>query len=311
MIKVKEQIFILFLLLLAEVVAGPIPPIPEYIEFNKSKALLGRELFLDNGLSQDKTISCSSCHNLYSGADFRAKSIGIKGRVGDMNSPTVFNAVFNFKQMWNGRAKDLKEQVLLPLHNPKEMGMSNKDILNYLNSSKKYKNLFKKVYNKEPDIESFVDAIAEFEKALITPNSPFDKYLKREHNLSPKELRGYFLFKKIGCVTCHNGVNIGGNSYQKFGLIREFNRKSNTQDLYTLTRRDEDKNVFKVPTLRNIALTAPYFHNGQTKSLKEAIKVMAKYNLGFELSEDELDALEAFLKTLTGERPAILTKEFK
>ncbi len=305
MIALKRGIVIILFLVL-KIVANPVVPIPEDIEFNKLKALLGKELFLDTALSKDKTISCATCHNFQNGADFRAKSIGVEGRVGDMNSPTVFNAVFNFRQMWNGRAKNLKEQVLLPLHNPKEMAMSDKEIINYLNSNKRYKTLFKKIYHKAPDMDALADAIAEFEKALITPNSPFDRYLKREHNLSPKELKGYILFKKLGCITCHNGVNLGGNSYQKFGLIKELKRDKNTADLYSITKKEEDKNVFKVPTLRNIALTAPYFHNGSVKSLKEAINMMAEYNLGFELKKDEIEALEAFLKTLTGEKPEIL-----
>jgi cytochrome c peroxidase len=286
--------------------AEPIIPIPTTIEYDKEKALLGKRLFLDTGLSKDKKVACATCHNFKNGADFLPKSFGIMGREGFMNSPTVFNSVFNFRQMWNGAVKTLKKQVLLPLLNPREMGMTKREIVDYLNSQPIYIKLFDKIYKNKPNIDNMSDAIAEFEKALITPNSPFDQFLRREHNLSPEESNGYTLFKKRGCITCHNGINVGGNSYQKFGSIKPFKRCQNIKDLYSITSRPEDKNVFKVPTLRNIAITAPYFHHGKTKTLKEAIQIMAIHNLGFRLNDKEISDIEAFLKTLTGETPAIL-----
>jgi cytochrome c peroxidase len=290
-------------------VAEPIKPIPEKIEYNRLKARLGKKLFMDSSLSKDGKISCLSCHNFYSGADANPKSFGVDGAEGNMNSPTVFNAVFNFKQMWNGRARTLKEQVFLPLHNPKEMAIDEKKVLKYLNSSREYRELFKKIYNSPPSLESLADAIAEFEKALITPDSPFDKYLKKEHNLTPKEMKGYMLFKKLGCIICHNGVNVGGNSYQKFGLVKDSKRTDGVMDLYSITLNPFDRNIFKVPSLRNIEKTAPYFHDGHVKSLKMAIKLMAEYNFGFKLSKDDVDNIEAFLKTLTGKTPKILKEK--
>jgi cytochrome c peroxidase len=262
---------------------------------------------MDKNLSRDKKVACISCHSFESGADKRERSIGVEGEFTDLNSPTVFNSIFNFRQMWNGRVESLKEQVTLSLHSPKKMGIkSDIDILNYLRNSKEYEFLFKKVYNKSATLESFSDAIAEFEKALITPNSPFDRYLKKEHNLTPKEMAGYTLFKRLGCISCHNGINIGGNSYQKFGVAKNFSRRENSLDLYSLTLNPSDKNVFKVPTLRNVAKTAPYLHTGEIKTLKKVIIIMSEYNLGFKLSDDEVEKIEAFLKTLTGDTPKIL-----
>jgi cytochrome c peroxidase len=298
------SIFLLFFLPLFG--TEPIIPIPEKIEYNRSKALLGKRLFVDPNLSKDKSVACVNCHNFESGADTLDKSIGVNGARGNMNSPTVFNSVYNFRQMWNGAVKTLEEQVFLPLHNPKEMGMEDEKLLKYLRSQAIYQKLFHKIYKRKPNLKDMADAIAEFEKALITPNSPFDRYLKKEHNLSPKEEAGYLLFKKFGCITCHNGINIGGNSYQKFGSIRSFKRCEGVSDLYAITSNPADKNVFKVPTLRNIALSAPYFHHGKTKTLKEAIKIMAVHNLGFKLKEEEIEKIEAFLKTLTGQKPLIL-----
>jgi cytochrome c peroxidase len=293
------------------IAAKPITPLPTKIEYDRRKAQLGKKLFLDTNLSKDGTIACATCHNFKNGADFRAKSPGVFNSPGRINAPTVFNSVFNFRQMWNGRVKNLKEQVLLPFRSPKEMAMSNRDILNYLKSNKEYRKAFISIYNKEPNIENFTDAIAEFEKALITPNSPFDRYLRREHNLTPEELEGYMLFKRIGCITCHNGVNIGGNSYQKFGLIKEYKKMENTHDLYSITSDPQDRYVFKVPSLRNIILTAPYLHTGEAETLKDAIKIMSEYNLGFRLEDDEVKKIETFLKTLTGEAPVILKENYE
>ncbi|RMA97926.1 cytochrome-c peroxidase [Hydrogenothermus marinus] len=287
----------------------PIKPIPQKIDYNKEKAELGKMLFFDKNLSSDKTISCASCHDPnHGGADPRPVSTGVKGRKGYANAPTVFNSYFNFRQFWNGRAKDLKEQANGPIHNPIEMNMNKEKIEKYLRSNEFYRKMFKKVYGRKPTYEDALDAIVEFEKALITPNSKFDRYLRGEVKLSPLELKGYKLFKTLGCITCHNGINIGGNSFQKMGVIYPYVRKEKTPDRYAITYKEEDKMVFKVPSLRNIALTAPYFHDGSAKTLEEALIKMAYHNLGFTLTEEEIKALVAFLKTLTGEKPEILRK---
>jgi len=286
--------------------AGAIQPIPQTIPYDREKARLGRQLFFDPHLSRDGTVACVTCHHPDSGADTTPVSIGIAGQKGGANTPTVFNSVFNFRQMWNGHARDLKEQVRMPVHNPVEMAMDRDAIARYLGKNPRYREAFRRLYGHDPDFDTMSDAIAEFEKSLITPNCKFDRYLRHEVSLSPEELRGYKLFKRLGCVTCHNGINIGGNSYQKMGLIHPYRWHRGTPDRYALTRKEADKNIYKVPSLRNVALTAPYFHDGSAPTLREALKRMAYHNLGFELSPSEIDALLAFLKTLTGEPPATM-----
>ena len=193
-------------------------------------------------------------------------------------------------------------------HDPDEMGMDKKTLEEKINSIPKYKAIFKNVYNKDYITDDMIyDAIAEFEKALITPNCKFDRYLRGEKNaLNEKEKRGYFLFKSYGCITCHNGVNLGGNSFQKLGIFIEGIKIPRGHDRYDVTKREDDKYVYKVPTLRNIALTAPYFHDGSVKTLKEAIILMGQYNLGIKILPKDVETIEAFLKTLTGEKPEIL-----
>jgi cytochrome c peroxidase len=287
----------------------PITPIPQTIKYNKQKALLGRELFFDTKFSADETISCASCHlPAFGGADPRVVSIGVYGKKGVIQSPPVFNAVFNFRQFWNGRARDLKEQIEGPIHNPVEMGMDNQKIEKILNNSIKYKPLFKKVYNTDKiTFEMFKDAIAEFEVDLITPDCKFDKWLRGEENLTKEEYEGYMNFKKLGCINCHNGVNIGGNSFQKVGVIHPIKRSRG--DRYEITHNPFDKNIFKVPTLRNIANIAPYFHNGSAQTLKEAVNKMAYLNLGLNLSFKQTKSIVTFLKTLTGKKPKILDEK--
>ncbi|WP_456457560.1 cytochrome-c peroxidase [Nitratifractor sp.] len=283
-----------------------LPPIPLHIEYNYAKAKLGKRLFFDPKLSDDGTVSCAQCHQPQNGAEKRSVSIGIRGRKGHTNAQTIFNSVFNFRQMWNGEATNLKDQVRLPIHNPNEMAMDSSRIVRYLRRDPSYSKLFLTLYHRPATFEDMSDAIAEFEKALTTPNSRFDRYLRHETTLTPLELQGYKLFKKIGCITCHNGINLGGNSFQKIGLINPYPWRPYNPDLYALTHRENDKNVYKVPTLRNIALTAPYFHDGSVPTLREALRKMAYHNLGFVPNDEEIRSLIAFLKTLTGETPQIL-----
>ncbi|WP_457596889.1 cytochrome-c peroxidase [Hydrogenimonas sp.] len=289
---------------------APIVPIPLHVDYDKKKAELGKVLFMDPQISADKTVSCHSCHSFdHGGADPRPVSIGVHGAKGNANAPTVYNAYFNFRQFWNGRAKDLKDQANGPLHNPVEMDMVPKEIEAYLDKNPYYHEAFREIYGTNPTYDDMLDAIAEFEKALFTPNCKFDYYLRGQTELTPLEARGYRLFKTLGCITCHNGVNIGGNSFQKFGLIVPYRWKPSFPDRYDVTHNPDDRNVYKVPTLRNIALTAPYFHDGSALTLTDALKMMAYHNLGFELEEDEIVVIEAFLKTLTGETPAILRQD--
>ena len=285
----------------------PITPIPNSIVYDKNKALLGKKLFFDTILSKDRTLSCASCHSfLHGGADGKVVATGINNSQGSLNSPTVFNAVFSFSQFWNGRAKDLREQALGPIHNPIEMGLSLDEAVQRLQNDAAYQEAFFAITKRATITQDdLAQMIAEFEKTLITPNAKFDRYLLGKEKLSDEELKGYMLFKTLGCVMCHNGINIGGNSYQKLGAIIPMERKEAIDDRYALTNRESDKNVFKVPTLRNIALTAPYFHDGKVATLREAITKMLYHNLGVNLSDETVDALVAFLQTLTGDIPDI------
>jgi len=281
-------------------------PIPEHAPYNKQKAKLGEMLFFDTILSRDKTVSCASCHNPKEGwADKRPVSRGVYGRKGIIQSPTVLNARFNFRQMWDGSCKNLQDQINGPIHNPVEMDMTNKLVEKRLNSSKKYKKLFKKIYHKNYiTYKMMTNAIAEFEKALYTPECKFDMYLRGKAKLTKTEKRGFKLFKLYGCIICHNGVNIGGNSFQKIGVVHPM--KDCVGDRYSLTKNPDDRCVYKVPTLRNIALTAPYFHNASAKTLLDAVKMMGYYNLGIKINNKDAKDIVSFLKTLTGKTPKFL-----
>jgi cytochrome c peroxidase len=286
--------------------ASPIKPIPNDMKVDAKKVQLGKKLFFDPILSKDGTISCASCHDLQNGGDDGLKfSFGIGGQEGNINSPTVYNAVFNFRQFWDGRAKDLKEQVLGPIENPVEMGHSMDMIVTVLKKSSIYIKEFNNLYLDGITHKNIADAIAEFEKALITPDSPFDRYLKGDADaISAKAKEGYRLFESKGCILCHHGVNVGGNFYNKFGIYEDVN--STNLGRYNITKREEDKYVFKVPSLRNIALTAPYMHDGRMHALNDAVEFMTRHQLGRYMEAGETDAIVAFLKSLTGDIPEIV-----
>ena len=301
--KILFIFFTSFSLLIAQ---EAITPIPKNIHYNKKKAYLGKQLFFDTELSRDNSVACISCHNIYNGgADPRVVSVGFEGKRGNIQSPSVLNAVFNFKQFWNGRADDLYEQADGPLRNPVEHNMTPDLIEKRVRSNTKYLQAFKDLYSDGVTYKNVIDAIVEFEKALVTPDSKFDRYLRGETKLSKEEMEGYRLFKQYGCISCHNGVNIGGNSYAKIGMFTPYKNEREYPDLYALTRDPMDKNVFKVPTLRNIALTAPYFHDASQKTLYDAIVAMGYYNLGIEIEKKDAKLIESFLKTLTGKLPSI------
>ena len=269
------------------------------MDVDPKKVALGKDLFFDPILSQDGTVSCASCHIISEGGDDGLQfSVGIDGQLGNINAPTVLNAVFNFRQFWDGRAADLQEQAAGPIENPIEMGNTFEDLIETLNNTP-YKDRFLKIYKEGITKNSITDAIAEYEKTLITPNSPFDRYLRGEKNaLTQQQKEGYELFKLKGCIACHHGVNIGGNMYSKFGVFRD--TKSSSLGRYNVTHKERDKYLFKVPTLRNIAQTAPYFHDGRTYSLKEAVLIMTQYQLGRKISDEEVDKIVAFLHSLSG-----------
>lgn len=292
--------FLIFLITSNILFAKNIEVIPQTVEVNLKKALLGKKLFHDTRLSSNNSISCASCHDLFSGGDDNlVLPIGINGEVGTLNTPTVFNSVFNFRQFWDGRAKNLEEQALGPIENPIEMGHDFTKLVPQLEKTE-YKDEFSKIYEDGITKINIANAIAEFEKTLITPNSRFDKFLKGDEKaLTVSEKQGYSLFKDKGCITCHHGINLGGNQYNKFGTVIEADNKNLGR--YNLTKNEDDKYYFKVPTLRNIELTSPYFHDGRYKDLEKAVYEMTLVQLGRPIKKEEILNIVAFLKTLTGE----------
>ena len=287
----------------------PIQPIPISFDSDRAKIELGKKLFFEPRLSKSGWISCNSCHNLSTGgADNLPSSIGHKWLFGPINSPTVLNTKFNLAQFWDGRAKDLKEQARGPIANPMEMASNHELAVSVLQSIPEYVGWFKEVYKDEKiTIDNVADAIAAFEETLTTPNSRFDWWLKDyDDKISEFEKEGYDLFKAKGCINCHNGFGVGGNSFQKFGITKPYEKDTQTLGRYNVTKDVKDKYVFKVPLLRNIELTAPYFHDASTWNLSEAVTIMAEYQLGLTLSRDETNKIVAFLKTLTGDQPSII-----
>ncbi len=283
-------------------------PLPTKAPPADAKAQLGERLFFDKRLSRDNSLSCASCHDYArGGADQLPVSLGIDGKAGPINAPTVFNAALNFVQFWDGRAATLEEQAAGPVHNPLEMGSSWTEVVPKLQADSSYRALFAQLYpGRGISGESIVDAIASFERTLITPNSRFDRFLRGdEQALNDLERTGYRRFLDYGCASCHQGVNIGGNLYQRFGVMRDYfaGRRPTQADLgrFNVTGREEDRHVFKVPSLRNVAATPPYFHDASARTLEEAITVMGRYQLGRELPREDVAALAAFLRTLSGE----------
>jgi len=286
----------------------PIYPIPLNPVYDYNKAKLGKKLFYDTRLSGNNTINCASCHILEIGGDDNSQfSTGINGSIGNINSPTVLNAKYNISQFWDGRAKDLKEQAMGPIENPIEMGNSFKTLVKELKEDNKLLNEFNYLYKDGITKANITDAIAEFEKALTTPNGKFDKYLRGDQNAISQDAKdGYKLFKQLGCINCHNGINVGGNLYQKVGVFHKFSTKVMSLGIMSLTGNVIDKNYFRVPMLRNISQTAPYFHSGDIDTLENAVKIMANIQLGLKLPKKDVNKIVKFLKTLDGELPAII-----
>ncbi len=287
---------------------GPIQPIPLRVELDDRKVELGRRLFHETRFSSDGTISCASCHNLnLAGTDRKRFSTGVEGKIGGVNSPTVFNSGFNFKQFWNGRADSLEDQVEGPLHAENEMNSNWRTVIDLLTQDPSYASAFAEIYPDGIRSDNVKDAIAEFERSLYTPNSRFDRFLRGDDDaITSEEKAGFELFDSLGCVSCHQGVNVGGNMFETFGVMADYfaDRGDLTEaDLgrFNTTGLEEDRHVFKVASLRNVARTPPYFHDGTARRLPDAVRVMAKYNLGRTLSDEQVEKIVAFLGTLTGE----------
>ena len=289
----------------------PVRPIVAVAETNPLKVQLGFDLFHDARLSVDNTVSCASCHALETGGvDNHQYSHGVEERLGGVNAPTVYNAVYNFVQFWDGRAKTLAEQAAGPPLNPVEMASTSFDeIIAKLQGDKRYVEVFNTLYPEQGITEATItDAIEEFERTLVTPNSQFDKWLLGDNDaLTAEELRGYELFKENSCATCHVGINLGGESYELMGLRRHYFQERGMElteednGRYKQTQEERDRHRFKVPGLRNVELTWPYYHDGSRVTMDEAVRDMALYQCDVELADADVEAIVAFLRTLTGE----------
>jgi cytochrome c peroxidase len=285
----------------------PIQPIQAAVVKNPKYVELGKKLYFDPRLSKSGFISCNSCHNLsMGGTDNLKTSIGHNWSKGPINSPTVLNSSLNLAQFWDGRAADLKEQAGGPIANPGEMAFTHELAVDMLRSIPGYVADFKDAFgSRDITINEVTLAIAAFEETLVTPNARFDQWLKgKKDALNKTELAGYQLFKSSGCIACHNGMNIGGNSYQKMGLVEPYKANSPAEGRSAVTGNDADRFNFKVPTLRNIELTYPYFHDGEAATLTKAVDTMGRLQLGRKFTTEENAQIVAFLKTLTGEQPS-------
>jgi cytochrome c peroxidase len=286
----------------------PITPVPRAVALDADKVRLGEMLFHDVRLSRGDVLACASCHLLAEGGDDnRARSPGVDGELLNFNAPTVFNAALSFRLNWRGNFRTLEEQIEAVLLDPHLMNTSWEELLPKLRADEAYRESFAAVYGNGPEPAHVLDALATFERSLLTPDARFDRYLRGERNaLETEEEQGYELFKAYGCVACHQGVNVGGNLFQKFGIFHDpFAHRGRVSEAdlgrLAITGKEADRYVFRVPSLRNVGVTAPYFHDGRAASLEEAVEAMGRSQLGRSLTEQEIDLIVAFLRTLTGE----------
>lgn len=294
----------------------PIPTAAEIIQeknISADEIELGRWLFFEPRLSKSHIISCNSCHSVGTGGSDNIKtSIGHGWQNGPRNSPTVLNAVFNVAQFWDGRADDLKEQAKGPVQASVEMNNTPEMVEKTLKSLPEYIALFEKAYPDQKDpvtFDNMANALEAFESTLVTPNSKFDQFLNGEDSLDDIELAGLDLFINKGCVACHQGINVGGQGYFPFGVIEKPGADilpSDDKGRFAVTKTADDEYVFRAGPLRNIELTAPYFHSGDVWSLEQAVAIMGSSQLGTELNNDEISSITSFLKTLTGEQPQVV-----
>lgn len=290
---------------------GALSPLPQSSELaiDAGRARLGERLFFDTRLSGDGTVSCASCHDLaHGGADGRATARGIGGQVGPINTPSVLNAAFNFAFFWDGRAATLEEQARGPVENPKEMGARWSDVVARLAADNDVAAAFAAEFKDGVTADNVVACLAEFERTLITPDSPFDRFLRGEAPLAKDAEQGFALFQSLGCVACHQGKNIGGNMYQVFGVMGDYfkdrgNITAADAGRFNVTGDEHDRGLFKVPSLRNVAETAPYFHDGTAVTLDDAVRKMGRYQLGRTLDDASVAHLTAFLRSLSAPLP--------
>jgi cytochrome c peroxidase len=286
-------------------VDSPFAALPLSVALEPRRLALGERLFHEGRLSADGMVSCAHCHQLSNGgADRLPLARGVEGKEGAINTPTVFNSGLNFRQFWDGRAATLEEQVDGPLQNPIEMANTWPKVLATLQDDPSYRSEFAATYPDGITAANVRDAIATFERSLNTPNARFDQFLRGNLGaLNEAEQAGYRLFKQIGCTSCHQGVNVGGNMYQKLGVMEDYFDGSDRHDTgrFKYTRREDDRYYRKVPSLRNVAVTAPYLHDASAATLEDAVRIMARYQLGKHLDGTEVSNIVAFLRTLTGE----------
>lgn len=290
-----------------------ITPIPSDIEIDQALAKVGWMLFNDPNLSSNRSISCATCHHLQTnGAELIPVSIGVNG-AGMRNSLTVFNAAYNYRFFWDGRANTLESQIDGPVHNTAEMDSNWPLITDYVTTASLYRPLFSQL-GLEINEASIKSSLVEFMKALTTPNSPFDRYLQGDENaIGESAKQGWRTFQEEGCIGCHQGTNIGGGMVMRFGYFgvsKTGQERSDDQGRFMFTGKAIDKHLFRVASLRNVAITAPYFHDGQTASLEEAIKIMGESQLGKTFEDETIAQIKSFLESLTGQRPQIL-EEFE
>jgi cytochrome c peroxidase len=286
----------------------PLKPLPAAPRQDPLRIELGRQLFNEPRLSVNGSLSCASCHQLANGgADNKVFSIGFAGLPVAMNTPSVFNASLNFRQFWNGRADTLEAQIHEVVQSPSEMGSNWEHVVQTLSADPAYQASFANAYPDGVTMTNVQNALATYERTLLSTHSRFDQYLLGDTDILTREEKyGYQRFKGYGCIACHQGVNIGGNMFQKFGVMGDYFKvrgQAVESDLgrYLVTRDEEDRNVFKVPSLRNVAVTAPYFHDGSARTLEDAVDVMFKFQLGRIPSSEDKTLIIKFLKTLTGE----------
>ncbi len=286
----------------------PILPVPFLPDLDQQKVALGQRLFFETKLSGDNTLSCNSCHDLSrGGADNKAYSTGVGGAVGKINALTVFNSANNIVWFWDGRATTPEDQLDGPVLSQEEMNADWAGIVLRLKQDKSYVADFGRIYEDGISESSIKNALVTFGRTLITPNSPFDRYLRGDHYaIDDEEKKGYQLFKNYGCSSCHQGANVGGNLFQALGVVGDFFKdRGNVSDTdfgrYNVTGREVDRYHFRVPSLRNVALTAPYFHDGSAVRLEDAVYIMAEYQLGRKIPAEDINLIVRFLHTLTGE----------
>lgn len=284
----------------------PVAPLEPPAHLDSAKVELGRRLFGDPRLSRDNALSCSICHDLRTGGDDgRMRSPGAGGWPLEFNTPSIFNVAGNSRLNWRGNFRTLEEQNESVLLNAQIMNTDWNELLSRLRGDPSYRKDFRASYGSDPTRTNVLDALTTFERSLVTPNSRFDRWLRGARDaMSPEEEHGYQLFKSYGCVACHQGANFGGNLFQQFGIFEDpFGRQTQaeTGQRDTSTEIASDRPVFRVPSLRNVAVTAPYFHNGYTSSLAQAVEIMARSQLGRQLPQDDVGLIVRFLNTLTGE----------